>query len=357
MKPTIAKILPNRHGFLHSLLISIGALVLLLLLNACNGGLAAAPTRTPTTIPTNAPLHPPTVTPSPTSVPLDGRGGGVIVFASWERNDWQLYRMNADGSGKKKITVDVKGGYEPAWSPDGTKIVFQYSGLWIADIISGEIAPIPFSVAENNLPNEYLVKPSWSPTGEWIAFLNESGYQGDIYLIRPDGTSLTRLTSTDDISRDGNLVWSPDGTQIAYSADRDGNIEIYLLNVENAIQGNAASQQLTNTSTSVRNLVTSWSPDGAWLAFSSDRDGNTEIYLMDPDGGNVVRLTNHPFSDFEPDFSPDGSQIAFSSNRDGDIEIYVLNVEEAIRDAATATVTRLTNHKGDEAGPVWGPVP
>jgi len=265
--------------------------------------------------------------------------------------------MNADGSGQMRVTVNVKGGYEPNWSPDGTQLVYQYGGLWIADIATGEISRIPLSVKGNNLPNEYLVKPAWSPAGEWIVFLNENGTRGDIYLIRPDGTDLRRLTDSNDISRDGNLVWSPDGKQLAYSAYRTGNIEIFVMDVESALQGKVASRQLTDNPPPVRNLVTSWSPDGSRLAFSSDRDRNTEIYLMNVDGNHVVRMTNNPASDTEPRWSPDGKQIAFSSTRDGNVEIYVLDVEEALQGTDDASARRLTDHPGDDVGPVWKPVP
>jgi Tol biopolymer transport system component len=105
----------------------------------------------------------------------------------------------------------------------------------------------------------------------------------------------------------------------------------------------------------VRNLVTSWSPDGSRIAFSSDQENNTEIYLMNPDGSNRVRLTNNPASDTEPDWSPDSKQIAFSSNRDGNIEIYVLDVEEALQSVDDTNVRRLTDHAGDDMGPVWMP--
>ena len=129
------------------------------------------------------------------------------------------------------------------------------------------------------------------------------------------------------------------------------------MDVEAAIQGAAASQPLTESRPSVRNLVTSWSPDGSRIAFSSDRDANTEIYMMNTDGSGIVRLTDHPASDMEPAWSPDGKLIAFSSNRDGESEIYILEVEGAIMNLKDAPIWRLTNHEGDDVGSVWRPEP
>ena len=341
-------------------------LTVLFLLSAC---IPVEPVETITVTPTNTlyPLIPtamsamiqtPAATYTPTLLPtLSGRGGGVIAYVSWERNDWQIYIMNADGSAKLKVTENVRGGYEPNWSPDGTKIVFQYNGLWIADIVSGEISRIPLSVASNNLPNEFLVKPAWSPDGDWIAFLNENGTRGDIYLITPDGVDLRRLTDSNDISRDGNLVWSSDGKQLAYSAYRDEKIEIYILDVEDALQGVVDVKLLTDSPPLTRNLVTSWSSDGTRLAFSSDRDGNTEIYIMNSEGRNVVRLTDNPAFDLQPAWSQDGIQIAFCSDRDGNVEIYVLNVEDALQNLDEANITRLTDNPSDDMGSVWKPVP
>jgi TolB protein len=214
-------------------------------------------------------------------------------------------------------------------------------------------------VASGNLENAYLVKPAWSPDGKWIAFLNEGGTMGDIYLIRTDGTDLTRLTNSGDISRDGNLVWSPDGQQISFSAVRGGKVEIYVMDVATALQepGGSIQQPLTDSAAGIQNLVASWSPDGSQIAFSSTRDGNTEIYLMNLDGSHVVRLTNNPTSDKEPSWSPDGQWIVFSSNRNRNFDIYVMKVADALQEAASANVWQLTNAAGDDVGPVWRPTP
>ena len=66
-----------------------------------------------------------------------------------------------------------------------------------------------------------------------------------------------------------------------------------------------------------------WSPDGSRIAFSSNRHGNMEIYVMDADGSNPIRITNHAYVDRSPDWSPDGSKIVFTSDREGNFEIYV----------------------------------
>ncbi len=318
-----------------------------------------APTDTPTYLPptlTSVPTLTETPAPTATQPPLpDSVKKWGIAYAAMEKNNWQIYLIHADGSGKTKVAVDGVGGYEPNWSPDGRKIVFQDNGLKIVDLDSGETVRIPLNVKSGSLENEYLVKPAWSPDGQWIAFLNENGTEGDIYLVRPDGSNLKRLTASNDISRDGNLVWSPDGKQLAFSAHRNGNVEVFLLDVQDALRGDTASLQLTDSQSFARNLVTSWSPDGSRIAFSSDRDGNTEIYIMNADGSGIVRLTDHPDSDMEPAWSPDGKMIAFSSNRDGESENYILEVEAAITDPKDAPVWRLTNYMGDDVGPVWKP--
>ena len=84
------------------------------------------------------------------------------------------------------------------------------------------------------------------------------------------------------------------------------------------------------------------------IAFSSDRGGNSDIYVMDPDGGGVLRLTDDPAEDLQPTWSPDGTRIAFVSNRDGNKEIYVMS-------ATGGAATRLTNHTFDDLSPAWSP--
>src|SRR2546426_117937 len=89
-----------------------------------------------------------------------------------------------------------------------------------------------------------------------------------------------------------------------------------------------------------------WSPDNRQIAFASDRDGNWEIYVMNADGSDPVRLTDNVASDLYPGWSPDGSKITFESDRDGNSEIYVMAADGA-------QPTRLTNDPGWDADPTW----
>ena len=84
------------------------------------------------------------------------------------------------------------------------------------------------------------------------------------------------------------------------------------------------------------------------IVFTSMRDGNAEIYVMDADGGNQENLTNHPAHDGDPDWSPDGTKIAFESWRDGNGEIYVM-------DADGKNPIRLTDGPGGKRHPDWSP--
>jgi Tol biopolymer transport system component len=108
--------------------------------------------------------------------------------------------------------------------------------------------------------------------------------------------------------------------KIAFASERDGNSEIYLMDADGIGQ-----TRLTNSS--AFDGAPAWSPDGSKIAFVSNRDGNEEIYIMNADGSSQSRLTNTAAPDSAPAWSPDGSKIAFTSLRDGNEEIYVMNAD------------------------------
>ncbi|MGA9996186.1 MAG: DUF4214 domain-containing protein [Pyrinomonadaceae bacterium] len=108
-----------------------------------------------------------------------------------------------------------------------------------------------------------------------------------------------------------------------------------------------ATVDATSLITSARPAMPKAAANGK-ITFSSKRDGNPEIYLMDADGANQTRITNNPAYDDQPRLSPDGSKILFISDRDGNFEIYSMNT-------AGSSVSRLTNNPAGDGFPAWSP--
>lgn len=110
----------------------------------------------------------------------------------------------------------------------------------------------------------------------------------------------------------------------------------------------AADSPLPAPLNAATNYVPRWSPDGQRLAFASTVDGNWNVHVVDADGSNLERLTDHPAADVGPEWSPDGRELVFFSRRDGNAEIYLL-------DLATRAVRRLTDHLERDGNPSFSP--
>ena len=129
--------------------------------------------------------------------------------------------------------------------------------------------------------------------------------------------------------------------RIAFTSDRDGNLEIYVMKPD-------GSGQTRLTNNDAFDGKPTWSPDGRRIAFHSNRSGGFEIHVMDADGSGQTRLTNSDGFDGNPAWSPDGRRIAFETDRDGNFEIYVMNADGSGQ-------TRLTKNTASDIGPTWSP--
>ena len=275
--------------------------------------------------------------PSMAGAAFPGRNG-KIAFA-FGVIDTDIYTVNPDGTGATRLTSGQGYDHRPAWSPDGTKIAFE---RWSYEV-PGEIYVMNADgTGVTNVTNSdpaWEEDPSWSPDGSKLAFTEGR----DIYTINVDGTSRIRVTT--DTGEDSEPAWSPDGGKIAFVSGRDTGFDIYTINPDGT-----GETRLTNSSPSSE---PNWSPDGTRVAL---RGVDNEIFSINRDGTGRTRLTTNTAVDLGPAWSPDGSRIAFSSQRDGDGDIYTMNPDGTQVRRVTTTGSQPPDY-WPSSRPDWQPIP
>ena len=252
-----------------------------------------------------------------------------IVFASnddgnWFGN-WDIYSMDVDGNNLVQLSDHPGSDWLLACSPDGRRIAFTSErgvthDLYVMDSDGGNVVRL---TRDNFIEG----RPSWSPDGTRLAFSSFRWAVGnsEIYAMNTDGTNLINLTKHK--WHDLRPSWSPDGRKIAFVSVRDGNLftpeHIFVMNADGKERRN-----LTGDTDLTKNENPSWSPDGSRIAFHSqhlfDPGLRYHIYAITAEGENLERLTEEGSNRF-PAYSPDGTKIAFASTRDGDYNIYLMD--------------------------------
>jgi Tol biopolymer transport system component len=277
--------------------------------------------------------------------------GGTIVLYSERDGNPEIYTMNTDGSEQTRLTFNSFEDSSPVWSPDGSQIAF----------ISDRDDPQPGKYFPNCLYQLYVINadgsgehklletefatlhPDWHPDGTMLSFDAESNFQGNIYRVNADGSDLHLLIE------DGFWAdWSPDGSQIAFASRRDGLVDIYIADADGSNQRRLTDNQRSN-------FFPAWSPDGKKIAYMSGQAPQLQLYIINKDGSDELQLTSKGRVNEDPDWSPDGSRIVFQSNRDSNFEIYTLEIDAILRGEIDLGLQRLTNTNSGDFWPSWGP--
>jgi Tol biopolymer transport system component len=242
--------------------------------------------------------------------------GSKIVF---ERSE-DVWTMNADGSNQINLTNHPEIDADPAWSPDGSEIVFVSNRHWPYNQPYGTDLYImnadgsdPTRVPHNNISHDPWgnvwyrnAAPAWSPNGTKIVFemhfeTIHLDYLAYLYSVDVDGSDLASISDT--FAYDP--AWSPDGAKIAFTqtglfGDEKGSI--YIMNAD-------GSNRTEFNSPSALNYDPAWSPDGSKIAFVfyegyQEGDNNYDVVVTNADGSNPTNITNSPTSEYDPDWQP-----------------------------------------------------
>jgi Tol biopolymer transport system component/predicted Ser/Thr protein kinase len=328
--------------------------------------------------------------------------GGQIAFWS-SRDGGGYYVMPALGGVPVRLIAtqgrDLFFHSAPEWSADGVRLAgVSYPqietriqpSIEIVSVVTREVQQVRLPGTE-----EARLDLSWSRDGRYFAYVEAAQQQSEVTVLRvlrlSDGYSLAITDGRTNVRRPR---WSGDGRHLFYIANREGPPDLWRQSIADDGSPVGAPERVT-AGLEVRDAVFShdgtrlayskgrwvsnvwrvpilenrpatWtdatqvtfdqafveffdvSPDGQRIAYSSDRTGNQDLWVMPLGGGEAVQLTFDPAPDWSPGWSPDGRQLAFYSNRTGDREIWRMP-------ATGGAATQVTNSKGLDAGSAWSP--
>ena len=162
----------------------------------------------------------------------------------------------------------------------------------------------------------------------------------DLYITNLSDGSTANLTNGA-VPFIGMSSWSPEGDRIAFTSGYGDEWRLHVMEVDGE---NPANTEIGMGGAFILNL--SWSPDGTRFAVQRMVDENFEICVLNADGSGLVNVSDHPSFDADPAWSPDGTEIVFVSDRDGDLEIYRMAADGS-------SVIQLTANEGKDMEPAW----
>lgn len=272
---------------------------------------------------------------------LTGRRGIArtsIAFVSDRTGEKEIFLMDYDGYGQRRITAHRSISMSPSWSPEGGGLCYLsylsgVPGIYYVDLSTGNKRPVVVDSSHN-------FSPALSPDGKLLAFSRSLSGNTEIFSTSLSGGQARRLTESSAI--DTNPAWSPDGRLIAFTSSRAGNPHIYIMDADGSNLRRLSRDGNYNDGAA-------WHPEGTRIAYASRRNGVFQIAITDLVTLETRIVTTGTSNKEEPTWSPDGQRLAFTARRGSSTEIYVVNSD--------GTHLRQLTQEGNNSAPSWSPYP
>jgi Tol biopolymer transport system component len=276
-------------------------------------------------------------------------GKTLAVDAAWAGAE-RIWLVDQSGHNPQQLTTDTSEGLDhvrPRWSPDGQWIVFQSQERTRFDLRVVNVASKKMTSLTNGLFID--LNPVWSRSGRFVYFTSNRGGGWNIWRVpvTSEGAPADAVQQlTTGPGQDVEPALSPDGKHLAFAILKQ-NANIWRLPVS-PDTGRATGAPEEVIATTRENSRGAWSPDGARIAFNSDRAGDMNIWVFDVESRQARALTQGPGGDYQPEWFPDRKRIAFFSSRGGSLDVWTV-------DADSGELRQLTKARSVEVNPFVSP--
>ena len=264
-----------------------------------------------------------------------------IAFVSSRSGNKEIWVMDYDGENQRQVTSLHSIALTPRWSPDATRIAFTcyapFAGVVSAQICvhsmeTGKLMAFPRWRGTNS-------SPAWSPDGTEIMFMSSMYSDPELFIADANGGRPKRITYSAGV--DTSPAWNPKtGQRVVFVSDRGGAPHLYLMNTDGSNVEKISLPDMGYV------IDPAWAPNGQLLAFSWRRpSGNYDLYVMDIATRQIVELTRDAGRNERPSWAPDGRHIVFESTRSGTRQIWAM--------LADGTHLRQLTSQGQNESPNW----